>query len=67
MPQARQNPRSAADDDAHPEALTPKHYYGVESRVPWHVIGDALPRRATDQQSRYLEGAVSDQDPAGAD
>lgn len=51
----------------HPEALTPKHHYGIESRVPWHVIGDALPRRATDPDSRYLEGAVSHQDPAGAD
>jgi hypothetical protein len=51
----------------HPEALTPKHHYGIESRVPWHIIGDALPRRATDPQSRYLADAVSHQDPTGAD
>ncbi|HEY1259631.1 MAG TPA: GFA family protein [Stellaceae bacterium] len=50
-----------------PQALTPQHHYGIESRVPWHVIGDALPRRATDENSRYLKGAVSHQDPAGAD
>lgn len=50
-----------------PQALTPRHHYGIESRVSWHVIGDALPRRATDPNSRYLKGTVSHQDPAGAD
>jgi hypothetical protein len=50
----------------HPEALEPKHHYGIESRVPWHVIGDALPRSETDAGSRYLQGARSYQDPAGA-
>ncbi len=49
----------------HPETLTPAHHYGIESRVPWHVIGDALPRAATDQNSGYLKGAISRQDPLG--
>ncbi len=47
----------------HPEALTPAHHYGIESRVPWHVIGDTLPRAATDENSQYLKGAVSHQGP----
>jgi len=51
----------------HPEALEPKHHYGIESRVPWHVIGDALPRAETNAALRYLKDAWSYQDPAGAD
>lgn len=50
----------------HPEALEPEHHYGIESHVPWHVIGDALPREQTKSDSGYLKGAKSYQDPAGA-
>ena len=50
----------------HPEALEPKNHYGVESHVPWHVIGDALPQQETNTASPYLKDATSRQDPAGA-
>ena len=45
-----------------PDVLKPQHHYGIESRVPWHVIGDALPRRPTDTNSPYLNGAALYQD-----
>jgi hypothetical protein len=47
----------------HPEVLTPQHHYGIESRVPWHVIGDELPRETTNVNSPYLKDAKSHQDP----
>ena len=50
----------------HPEALEPKNHYGIESRVPWHVIGDSLPQQKTDTASPYLKDATSRQDPADA-
>jgi hypothetical protein len=43
----------------HPELLEPAHHYGIESQVPWHIIGDALPRAATTADSPYLQGAKS--------
>jgi hypothetical protein len=51
----------------HPEALTPRRHYGIESRVPWHVIDDALPQEETNADSPYLKGVRLYQDPAGAD
>lgn len=50
----------------HPEVLEPKNHYGIESRVPWHVIGDSLPQRATNTESPYLQGTMSRQAPTGA-
>jgi hypothetical protein len=49
-----------------PTQFKPMHHYGVESQVPWHVIADDLPRRATDPGSPNLKGIVSHQDPTGA-
>jgi hypothetical protein len=31
----------------HPERLRPEAHEGIESRVPWHVIGDELARFST--------------------
>lgn len=50
----------------HPELLEPRHHYGIESQVPWHIIGDALPRARTRIDSHDLKCAKSYQDPAGA-
>ncbi|HJU18141.1 MAG TPA: GFA family protein [Stellaceae bacterium] len=47
----------------HPEALEPRRHYGIESRVPWHVIDDALPREQTNTDSPYLKGIRSYQAP----
>ncbi len=47
----------------HPEVLTPRHHYGIESRVPWHIIGDELPRETTNVNSPYLKDVKSHQAP----
>jgi hypothetical protein len=49
----------------HPEALKPQHHYGIESQVPWHIIGDALPRERTNTDSPFLKDAKSYQEEAG--
>jgi len=50
----------------HPERLKPERHYGIESHVPWHKIGDDLPRESTDPAWPYLQGMVPRQDSAGA-
>ncbi len=48
----------------HPERLKPELHYGIESRVPWHAIGDNLPREPTNMADPRLAGMRSFQDRA---
>ena len=40
----------------HPEDWPLERHVGIESKVPWHVIGDDLPQRRTDV-SKHVEAA----------
>ena len=40
----------------HPEDWPMESHVGIESKVPWHVIGDDLPQRRTNV-SQHVEDA----------
>ena len=50
----------------HPENCPPNsHHNGIESKVPWHVITDDLPRRRSDESDWLKTAQASVQDDAG--
>ena len=50
----------------HPEHLMPEAHEGIESHVPWHVIGDDLPRFSTDTHDPRLVDVQVYQEPIDA-